>query len=91
MLNRAEQEWPEGTAHTLTSGHAAGWRRLQRISCHHAAVIGPQRGWTVFHPCVYVPEVIRENVEILGRGTEEEIKARILWYVTFYPSIFSAS
>jgi hypothetical protein len=35
-----------------------------------------------------VPREIEENVEILGRGSEEEIKARVLWYVTFEPGIF---
>jgi hypothetical protein len=40
---------------------------------------------------IHVPEVIKANVDILGRGTEEEVKARIFWYVTFYPSIVNAS
>ncbi len=66
------------------------WRRLQTLSCHHAAKIGPVYGGTHRRPCVHVPEVIRENVEILGSGDEERIKARVLWYMDMHPMIFDA-
>lgn len=35
-----------------------------------------------------VPDVIRENVEILGRADEAELKNRAYWYITFHPAIF---
>ncbi len=68
------------------------WQRLQVLSCAHSAKIGPQGGtWTrrgIINRAV--PEVIRENVEILGSCDEESIKHRIHWYITFHPDIFDA-
>ncbi len=70
------------------------WQRLQALSCAHAAKIGPQYGLPINRrsrkPFVNVPEVIRENVEILGSCDEESIKHRIHWYITFHPDIFDA-
>lgn len=34
------------------------------------------------------PPVIVENVGILNRGDDEEIKLRVHWYITFHPAIF---
>jgi hypothetical protein len=83
----------------MTTGHQASWTRLQKISCTHAAQL-----WQEMHkpesmghkpnrhnPGCYVPNVIRENVEILGKGSEEDVKARVLWYITYYPSIFTSA
>lgn len=75
----------------MTSGHRAGWSRLQRISLHHAREIYCGSPHSKNPRRIGVPAVIRENVDILGRGTEEEIKARIMWYLTFYPEVFSGS
>jgi hypothetical protein len=53
------------------SGKSA-WGRLQDVSCYHAFKIWEQTGKrkhsTRYFP-IRVPEVIRENVEILGKGT----------------------
>jgi len=79
----------------MTNGHKAGWSRLQRISCYHATKLFTEsRGFnrlTQRLKPIPVPEVIRENVEILGKGTEEDVKARIHWYITYYPDVFSES
>lgn len=61
------------------------WARLQAISCEHAARIG-RIGMRQHH----VPEVIKDNCEILGAGDEEAIKARVLWYITYHPEVFNA-
>lgn len=76
---------------------AAGWNRLQaasielaihlhtgNCSCHVGA--GQRRGGHI-----HVPEDIKENCEILGRGNEEEIKARIQWIAMYYPEVFNRS
>ena len=84
----------------MTCGHRLAWSRLQRISIYHAGLLyqsgsikrqycGRHRGQNLYQ--VSVPEVIRENVAILGRGTEEEVKYRLNWYVEFFPTVFSAS
>jgi hypothetical protein len=75
----------------MTSGHRAGWSRLQRISLHHASILPVRKCGTGYRRQIAVPEIIQDNVKILGRGTEEEIKARIMWYLEFYPSVFSGS
>ena len=70
---------------------ATPWSRLQTLSCAHAMELwrnGIATDWSRVTRRVSVPEVIRENVEILGRGDDEEIKARVLWYITFHPGIF---
>jgi len=66
------------------------WMRLQCLSCEHARRIGPQYIRTWPKRQVSVPETIQENVEILGRGDEVEIKSRVLWYITFHPQVFDA-
>jgi hypothetical protein len=75
----------------MTSGHIAGWKRLQRVSLYHAAQLYSESRHARNPRYVGVPEVIRENVDILGRGTEEDVKYRLAWYVEFHPSVFSAS
>lgn len=73
----------------MTNGHKAAWQRLQRISCIHALALMPKK---FGRPrSIGVPQVIADNVAILGRGTEEEVKARNLWYLTFHPAIFKQS
>ena len=81
--------WDEETPRS-NRGLAAGWRRLQALSCAHAAMIGPQYGAFGRRRYVMPPEVIKENCEILGLGDEERIKARIHWYLTYYPRVFDA-
>jgi len=76
------------------------WNRLQKLSILHSNKLYKDGGFGVYpfynkktktyDQYVSPPEIIRDNCEILGRGNEEEIKARILWYLTFYPSIFDA-
>lgn len=76
---------------------AAGWNRLQAASielaiqlhsgtcsCHAGA--GRRKGGHI-----HVPEDVRENCKILGRGNEEEIKARIQWIAMYYPDVFNRS
>ena len=75
----------------MTHGHKAGWSRLQRISIAHANAIGPQRCGTAYRRQIAVPDVIRENVDVLGRGSENDVKARLMWYLTFHPEMYSAS
>ena len=59
------------------------WLRLQHISCAHARQIGK-----CGHRQHHVPDVIQENVEILGKGTDEQVKARLLWYHSYYPALW---
>lgn len=82
---------------TMTQGHAAGWRRLLAVSCAHAAELANIKP-SLMGGCgrlnrkqISVPEVIRGNVAILGRGTEEAIKARLMWYLTFHPAVCNVS
>jgi len=67
------------------------WTRLQCLSCTHALQLwcdgATQRKYI---RGVSVPEVIDENVKILGRGDEAEIKHRVHWYITFHPAIFDS-
>lgn len=71
------------------------WTRLQALSCAHnlelwlaAGKPRPIRGSHI-RRSIAVPEPIRDNVKILGRGDEEEIKSRVLWYLTFHGGLFS--
>ncbi len=75
----------------MTHGHRAGWNRLQRVSLYHAATLYSDSRLSRNPRQVHVPEVIKENVDILGRGTENDVKARLMWYIAFYPNVFSAS
>jgi hypothetical protein len=68
----------------------ACWHRLQALSCAHAIQLGPQYGFGRRRQHT-PPEVIRENCEILGNGSEEEIKHRVHWYITYYPGLFEAA
>ena len=69
------------------------WRRLQHISCAHAILIQRDRYQAKgkYHKDRFgrgVPESIEDNVQILGRGDEEEIKGRLFWYQTYYPELW---
>jgi hypothetical protein len=69
------------------------WRRLQHISCAHALVIGAHKSSGRFDRRgrryeIAVPEVIRENCEILGRGSDVDVKYRLLWYATYHPKLW---
>lgn len=66
------------------------WSRLQALSCYHAADIYSKRTARYCRRGTSVPEDIAENCEILGRGDEEEIKARVLWYLDVFPKVFTA-
>ena len=63
------------------------WYRLAALSQEHANRIGvcPRR-----HRTHTPPDVIIENVEILRRAGDEEMKHRVHWYITFHPAIFDA-
>lgn len=76
---------PEATL--MSDSCQMAWSRLQAISCCHANQIGPR--YNFGRKSISVPDVIKENCEILGRGDESEIKARVLWYVQFYPAVFT--
>ena len=67
------------------------WNRLQCLSCAHSLNLW-RAGQTrrKYTRGVIVADDIRENVEILGRADDEEIKARVLWYLTFFPKLFDA-
>jgi hypothetical protein len=77
---------------------ATPWNRLQALSCEHALriyVAGRKgvpahirRGYC--RPGTSVPGDIAENVDILGRGDDAELKARVLWYMDYFPDIFDA-
>lgn len=73
------------------AGSNSAWSRLQALSIEHAKKLGAQIGGSYRHRQHFPQEVIRENVEILGRGDDEEIKNRIHWYITFHPEIFDAT
>jgi hypothetical protein len=75
----------------MTPGHIAAWKRLQRVSLYHAAQLYSESRHSRNPRHVSVTEVIQENVGILGKGTEEDVKYRLMWYVQFFPSVFSAS
>ena len=75
----------------MTHGHRAGWSRLQRVSLYHARELYCGSSHSKNPRRIGVPAVIRENVEILGRGSEEDVKARLMWYIAFYPDVFSGS
>ena len=75
----------------MTNEHKAGWNRLQRVSLYHAAKLYSESRHSRNPRQVGVPEVIKENVDILGHGTENDVKVRLMWYIEFYPNVFSAS
>jgi hypothetical protein len=65
----------------------SAWSRLQALSCVHNAELyraGKTRRWRG----VSVDPEIQTNVEILGRGVDDEIKARVLWYIDYEPAVF---
>jgi hypothetical protein len=70
------------------AGLAAAWQRLQALSCAHASKLYTGCSLMRGHRRVSVPEVIEENVEILGSSDEGRIKARVLWYMDTHPAIF---
>jgi hypothetical protein len=69
----------------------SAWNRLQCLSCAHSLSLW-RSGQTrrKYTRGVDVAEDIRDNVEILGRADDEEIKARVFWYLTFHPGLFDA-
>jgi hypothetical protein len=68
----------------------AVWNRLQCLSCEHAFRLWKDgTSKRSYRRGVTVPEVIQENVDILARADEAEMKARALWYVTFHPDVFN--
>lgn len=68
---------------------ATAWRRLQYISCERAnALYATGKTRRMFGRGVIVPEEIEENVKILGRANEEEMKARLMWYLTYHSELF---
>jgi hypothetical protein len=69
---------------TQTVVQPIAWLRLQHVSCAHAASIG-KVGMRQHHP----PEVIIENCDILGRGTDTDVKARLHWYATYHPQFWA--
>jgi C-terminal processing protease CtpA/Prc len=72
-------------------GHEAGWVKLHHINQRIANHIGVQLSLTVKRGKRQhiVPEVVAETCEILGRGTEEDIKNRIGWLRLYYPAQFN--
>jgi hypothetical protein len=67
----------------MSKAHAAGWRRFQRALCamvensaKYRHVINSQRH--------------RDAVRILGRGTEEELKAEMMNWRMDFPALFEA-
>jgi hypothetical protein len=78
----------------MNSTPTTAWSRLQALSCEHNARLFASGQLARMTPrgvrgkSINVNREIQENVDILGRGNEEEIKARVLWYVTFEPAIF---
>jgi hypothetical protein len=65
------------------------WNKLQCLSCEHSFRLWKTGSYrSKYHRGVTVPEDIQENVDILGRSNESEIKTRIFWYITFHPDIF---
>lgn len=62
------------------------WVRLQALSCCHSRRLYQSRT-NRWRGCI-VPAEIAENVDILGRGDEEELKARVLWYLDQEPAVF---
>ena len=88
------------TEKEMTPGTAKGWCRLQRVSCYHSAQLHRSSAHYLhagFHRVrgrfgsIGVPECIRENCEILGRGDEAEIKNRLWWYCVYYPDVVNGS
>lgn len=73
------------------TGLAAGWKKLQALSEAHALKLRADLSSGRFiggrKVGIAVPEDIQENVEILGRGDEREIKNRIHWYSMYYPDL----
>ena len=69
---------------------AAGWSRLQAASIELGIHLSKPY-WTRYGWKVSVPDDVKENCEILGRGNEEEIKARIQWIAMYYPDVFNRS
>ncbi len=74
----------------MTPRCEAGWVVLQSISCAHSLCLymsdrakNGRRKRTTLTPHVE----IQSNVDILGRGDEEEIKGRIAYYHMYYPDI----
>lgn len=73
------------------------WSRLQALSCEHANRLGKQPTFPLIRSLGMryqsghnPPMVIVENIEILTRGDDEEMKSRVHWYITFYPEVFQA-
>lgn len=87
MTNRANQNWPVEEVIEIQPGMITPWQRLQATSISHANALGVKHFMGRHTP----PEVIRENCEILGRGNDEEIKARLMWYLTFCPKHWTGS
>lgn len=66
------------------------WNRLQKVAIEHGRrTMKPQKhGRRRF---VIPPEELSETCAILGRGDDEEMKARVIWYQNVLLSIWAAS
>ena len=94
-MTETKKVWCPGIAR-LTTGAAECWCRLQRVSCYHSTQLYKSSAYYLragVHRVgsIGVPEVIRENCDILGRGDETEIKNRLWWYCVYYPDIVNGS
>ena len=73
------------------------WSRLQALSIEHANRIGPGyashmiRSLGRHYQRQHIPpQTIVDNCDILKRHDDEEMKARVLWYVAVHPDVFQA-
>ena len=68
-------------AQEMTQSHAAGWVRFQRALCN----IGRD---AKRYPYLLNSQRHRDAVHILGRGTEEELKAEMMAWRADFPQLF---
>ena len=69
---------------TMTMTHAVAWKRFQRALCN----IGRDAKQ---YPHLLNSQRHRDAVEILGRGTEEELKYEMMQWRMGFPALFEDS
>lgn len=82
-----------------TTQTETAWKRLSVISESRALELWRAGQYGIGQYCrktgnrtsFSAPEEIKENVEILGRNEESELKARVMWYMTYHPKSWAAA
>ncbi len=79
----------------MSIGHTAGWLKLHHINLRIGIALGPRLTYAMRRTKMggysqhVPPQDVVDTCEILAKGSEEDIKARIHWCRMYYPNQFN--